>query len=123
MITVVGVDGAVADPYAVVLVHGPTTAPAQLAATTCPPEVAVPASGCMVLIMVAPAPLITRIRISEGYSPAVVRNTLIVAPAAALKEELVGPYPTQLKLNKTVTPLTETDTDPPFQPSPQVSVR
>ena len=42
--TVVGVDGAVADPYEVVLVQGPT-APAQLAATVCPPEVAVPASG------------------------------------------------------------------------------
>jgi hypothetical protein len=52
----------------------------------------------------------------------VVRNTLIVAPTVALKEEEVGPAPTQLKLDKTVTPLTETDTEPPFQPSPHVSV-
>ena len=34
----------------------------------------------------------------------------------------VGPYPAQLKLDKTVTPLTETATVPPFQPSPHVSV-
>ena len=73
--------------------------------------------------MVVPAPLRTRIRISEGYNPAVVRNTRIVEPTAALNKEEVGPYPAQLKLDKTVTPLTETDTIPPFQPSPQVSVR
>jgi hypothetical protein len=33
MITVVGVDGAVADPYDVVLIHGPAAAAAQLPAT------------------------------------------------------------------------------------------
>ena len=73
--------------------------------------------------MVVPAPLITRIRISEGYIPAVVRNTRIVAPVVAENTEEVGPYPEQLKLDRTVTPLTETETNPPFQPSPQVSVR
>ena len=73
--------------------------------------------------MVDPAPLRTRIRISEGYNPDAVRYTRIVAPTAAENVEEVGPAPTQLKLDKTVTPLTETDTAPPFQPSPQVSVR
>jgi hypothetical protein len=73
--------------------------------------------------MVAPAPLRTRIRISEGYDPDAVRYTRIVAPTAAENVEEVGPYPEQLKLDKTVTPLTETATVPPFQPSPHVSVR
>ena len=70
-----------------------------------------------------PAPLRTRIRISEGYDPDAVRYTRIVAPTAAVNVEEVGPYPVQLKLDKTVTPLTETATVPPSQPSPQVSVR
>ena len=73
--------------------------------------------------MVDPAPLRTRMRISEGYDPDAVRYTRIVAPAVAENVEEVGPYPEQLKLDKTVTPLTETATVPPFQPSPQVSVR
>jgi len=53
----------------------------------------------------------------------VVRNTRIVEPTAAEKTEEVGPAPTQVKLDRTVTPLTETETAPPFQPSPHVSVR
>jgi len=45
MVTVVGVDGAVADPYDEVLVHGPAATAAQLPNTVCPPVVAVPATG------------------------------------------------------------------------------
>ena len=45
MVTVVGVDGAVADPYDEVLVQGPTGAAAQLPNTVCPPVVAVPVTG------------------------------------------------------------------------------
>ena len=123
IITDVGVDGAVADPYDVVLVHGPAATAAQLPNTVCPPEVAVPVTGWIVLIMIDPAPLRTCIRISEGYEPASVRYTLIVDPTVALNVEEVGPAPTQLKLDKTVIPLTETATVPPFQPSPKVSVR
>jgi hypothetical protein len=47
----------------------------------------------------------------------------MVDPTDAVNVELVGPNPTQLKLDKTVTPLTETATVPPFHPSPKVSVR
>ena len=64
--TVVGVDGAVADPYDVVLMQGPGAAAAQLPNTVCHPDVAVPERGWIVLIIVAPAPLRTCIRISEG---------------------------------------------------------
>jgi hypothetical protein len=123
IITDVGVAGAVADPYEFVLIHGPTGAAAQLPNTVWPPEVAVPVTGCIVLIMIDPAPFRTCIRISEGYEPASVRYTLIVDPTDAVNVEFVGPNPTQLKLDKTVTPLTETATVPPFQPSPKVSVR
>lgn len=111
--------GALSEPKAEEFVHGAVgTATAQLPATVCPPVVALPASGWTVLIIVAPALLRTRIRISEGYNPAAVLNTRIVAPAAAENVEEVGPYPEQLKPLNTVTPLTETATVPPFQPSP-----
>jgi hypothetical protein len=66
MVIVVGVDGAVADPYDEVLVHGPAATAAQLPNTVCPPVVAVPVTGCIVLIMTDPAPFRTCIRISEG---------------------------------------------------------
>ena len=72
--------------------------------------------------MIDPAPLRTCILISDGYKPAAVRYTRIVDPTAAVKVELVGPAPVQLKFDKTTTPLTETATVPPFQPSPKVSV-
>jgi hypothetical protein len=76
----------------------------------------------MVAMITVPAPSRSCIRISLGYKPAAVRYTLIVDPAAAVNVEEVGPAPVQDSPVKTATPLTDTATVPPFQPSPHVSV-
>jgi len=49
----------------------------------------------------------------------------MVCPADAMNVNDIGPYPVvkvDPRLDKTVKPLTDTATLPPFQPSPHVSV-